>query len=57
MSEPMKRRKFWIGTIPAVMLGIAMCLLSIANITNISDRIGNSAWTLPMLVFVFGFGE
>ena len=55
--RPQRTWRVWVGMIANFLLGTALCLLALANVTNESDKLGGSPWTLPLLMFVFGIGE
>ncbi|KAH8812164.1 bacterial low temperature requirement A protein-domain-containing protein [Xylogone sp. PMI_703] len=44
--------KNYIGIASNFLLGVGTCLLSIMLLTSASDNLGESPWTLPLLVFI-----
>lgn len=47
-----KGRKPWIGIIGNVIIGVGLALLSTMVLTSASDNLGESVWTIPLVVFV-----
>ncbi|RQM04667.1 hypothetical protein DH86_00004202, partial [Scytalidium sp. 3C] len=52
MVDGNKTWRNYIGIASNILLGIGTCLLSTMLLTSASDNLGESPWSLPLLVFV-----
>ena len=55
----LKEKRTWrhyIGIVSNLLIGLGVALLSIMLLTNASDNLGSSPWTLPLLVFAWFIG-
>lgn len=57
MVDGNKTWRNYIGIASNILLGIGTCLLSTMLLTSASDNLGESPWSLPLLVFVLVIGK
>ena len=57
LSKPPKTLTAWLRVVVNFAIGLALCLLSLMDLTDNGANFMSSAWVLPTLCLSLGLGE